>query len=64
VAASFTAAPPLDHGPHYVRPDGTVSCPQSKRDHAVLLPRSPELAGRFAQLGADTDAVLAWLATC
>ncbi|HEY2312157.1 MAG TPA: CoA transferase [Streptosporangiaceae bacterium] len=63
-AASFAAAPPLDHGPHYVRPDGTVSCPQSKRDHAVLLPRSPELAGRSAQLGADTDAVLAWLATC
>lgn len=64
VAASFAAAPPLDHGPHYLRLDGTVSCPQSKRDHAVLLPRSPELAGRSAQLGADTDAVLAWLATC
>jgi CoA-transferase family III len=64
VAASFAAAPGPGHGPHAVRPDGTVSCPALGREQAVLPPRRPGPAGPAAEPGADTDAVLAWLAAC
>ena len=75
VAAAFAAAAPdhgpphhgpPDHGPHDVLPDGSVTCPRSRREQAVLAPRRPApLAGpegHAAELGADTGAVLAWLA--
>jgi crotonobetainyl-CoA:carnitine CoA-transferase CaiB-like acyl-CoA transferase len=67
VAAAFAAAGPPAHGPHEVRPDGTVTCPLSGRRQAVLQPRRPApplslAAPRAAELGADTGAVLAWLA--
>ena len=66
VAAAFAAAAP-DHGPHDVLPGGSVTCPRSHREQAVLPPRRPvRLAGpvprHAAELGADTGAVLAWLA--
>jgi CoA-transferase family III len=64
VAASFAAAPDPGHGPHEVRPDGTVSCPALGREQAVLPPRRPRPTGPAAEPGADTDAVLAWLAAC
>jgi hypothetical protein len=64
VAAAFAAAPDIGHGPHEVRADGTVSCARLGRAQAVLPPARPVLAGPAADLGADTDAVLAWLATC
>jgi crotonobetainyl-CoA:carnitine CoA-transferase CaiB-like acyl-CoA transferase len=64
VAASFAAARGPGHGPHGVRPDGTVSCPALGREQAVLPPRRPGPAGPAAEPGADTDAVLAWLAAC
>ena len=46
---------------------GSVTCPRSHREQAVLPPRRPApLAGpgrgTRAELGADTSAVLAWLA--
>jgi CoA-transferase family III len=70
VAAAFAAAAPdhgaPGHGPHDVRPDGSVTCPRSHREQAVLAPRRPAPpagpARHAAELGADTTAVLAWLA--
>jgi CoA-transferase family III len=64
VAASFAAAPGCDHGPHDVRPDGTVTCHLLGRTQPVLLPGRPRPDGRAAapELGADTAAVLDWLA--
>jgi hypothetical protein len=79
VAASFAAAPGLDHGPHEAGrdeigpdetgpdetgPDGDVGCPRLGRRQAVLPPRSPAPAGHAAELGADTEPVLTWLAAC
>jgi hypothetical protein len=63
-AAAFAAAPDVGHGPHEVRPDGTVSCARLGLEQAVLPPARPVLDGPAVELGADTDAVLAWLATC
>jgi len=55
-----------DHGRHDIRPGGSVVCPRSHREQAVLAPRRPAPpagpAGHAAELGADTSAVLAWLA--
>lgn len=67
VAAAFAAAPPPGHGPHEIRPDGFVTCPRSGRRQAVLPPRRPvpppgPMARHAVDLGADTGAVLAWLA--
>jgi len=80
VAAAFAAAAPdhgvpdhgapdhgaPDHGRHDIRPGGSVVCPRSHREQAVLAPRRPAPpagpAGHAAELGADTSAVLAWLA--
>ena len=67
VAAAFAAAPTSAHGTHEVRPDGFVTCPRSGRRQAVLQPRRPvpppdPMARHAADLGADTSAVLAWLA--
>jgi hypothetical protein len=64
VAASFAAAPGCDHGPHEVRPDGAVFCPLLGRAQPVLPPRRPRPDGRASapELGADTAAVLDWLA--
>jgi hypothetical protein len=70
VAAAFAAAAPdhgaPDHGPHDIRPGGLVTCPRLHREQAVLAPRRPAPpagpAGHAAELGADTSAVLAWLA--
>ena len=69
VAAAFAAAPDHgapDHGSHDIRPGGSVVCPRSRREQAVLAPRRPAPpagpAGHAAELGADTSAVLAWLA--
>jgi CoA-transferase family III len=67
VAVTFAAAAASTHGPHEVRPDGTVTCPLSGRQQAVLPPRRPArpanlAAPHAADLGADTGAVLAWLA--
>jgi hypothetical protein len=65
VAAAFAAAAP-DHGPHDFLPSGSVACPRSHREQAVLAPQRPAPpAGpvtRAPELGADTSAVLAWLA--
>lgn len=67
VAAAFAAAPAPAHGPHEVHPDGFVTCPRVGRRQAVLPPRRPvpppgPMARHAADLGADTSAVLAWLA--
>ena len=67
VAAAFAAAGQgiaPDHGPHEVLPGGIVRCPRSRREQAVRPPRRPvpPAAGRAAERGADTSAVLAWLA--
>jgi len=63
VAAAFAAAPGPDHGPHEVRPDGTVACLASGRTQEILAPRRPSPPGKpAAELGADTGAVLAGLA--
>jgi crotonobetainyl-CoA:carnitine CoA-transferase CaiB-like acyl-CoA transferase len=66
VAAAFAAAGAGGHGVHEVRPDGSLHCPRSHREQAVLPPRRPAApAGGTrpaAPLGADTAAVLAWLA--
>jgi hypothetical protein len=67
VAAAFAAAPAVDHGPHEVAADGTVRCARLGREQAVLPPAPPADSGpggAAAELGADTDAVLAWLAAC
>jgi crotonobetainyl-CoA:carnitine CoA-transferase CaiB-like acyl-CoA transferase len=66
-AASFAAAPAPAHGPHEVRPDGFVTCRRAGRRQAVLPPRRPvpppgSRARHAPDLGADTSAVLAWLA--
>lgn len=65
VAAAFAAAK-LDHGPHHVLPGGAVLCPPSGRTQAVLpARRQAPPAGPTAhapELGADTSAVLEWLA--
>ena len=57
---------PHDHGPHDILPGGWVSCPRLHRVQAVLPPRRPAAAAgtaaHAAELGADTGAVLAWLA--
>ena len=64
VAAGFAAAPGCDHGPHEIRPDGAVICPLLGRAQPVLPPRRPRLDGKAPapELGADTVAVLDWLA--
>jgi crotonobetainyl-CoA:carnitine CoA-transferase CaiB-like acyl-CoA transferase len=70
VAAAFAAPGPDDcppgHGPHPVLPGGAVACPRARREQAVLAPRRPSPpagpAGPAPELGADTRAVLAWLA--
>ena len=64
VAAAFAAAPAVEHGPHEVAPDGTVRCARLGREQVVLPPRPPALGGPAADLGADTSAVLDWLAAC
>ena len=64
VAAAFAAAPAVGHGPHEVAPDGTVRCARLGREQVVLPPRPPALGGPAAELGADTGAVLDWLAAC
>jgi crotonobetainyl-CoA:carnitine CoA-transferase CaiB-like acyl-CoA transferase len=65
VAGAFAAAT-LDHGPHDVLSGGSVACPRSRREQAVLPPRRPAPpagpAAHAPELGADTSAVLAWLA--
>jgi hypothetical protein len=65
VAAAFAAAGP-DHGPHEVLPSGSVACPCSHREQAILPPPRPVpiagAGGRAAELGADTSEVVAWLA--
>lgn len=64
VAAAFAAAPPVSHGPHRVRTgrSGTaVECAASGRTQAVLPARAPATSPRAADLGADTDRVLARL---
>jgi crotonobetainyl-CoA:carnitine CoA-transferase CaiB-like acyl-CoA transferase len=65
VAAAFAAAAP-GHDPHDILPSGRVACPRSHREQAVLPPRRPSPHGgparHAAELGADTGAVLAWLA--
>jgi hypothetical protein len=67
VSAAFAAAPAPDHGPHKVQADGTVACPRLHREQAVLPPCRPARptspAAYAAELGADTDTVLAWFAT-
>jgi crotonobetainyl-CoA:carnitine CoA-transferase CaiB-like acyl-CoA transferase len=66
VAAAFAAAAVPGHGVHERRPDGSLHCPRSHREQAVLPPHRPAPpAGGIrpaAPLGADTAAVLAWLA--
>jgi crotonobetainyl-CoA:carnitine CoA-transferase CaiB-like acyl-CoA transferase len=44
-----------------VRSDGAVWCSALGRSQRVLPPRAPAVAPRAARLGADTEAVLAWL---
>lgn len=66
VAAAFAAATAADHGHHEVRPEGSVTCPRSPVAQAVLPPRRPlfpsNSPAHAAELGEDTEAVLAWLA--
>jgi crotonobetainyl-CoA:carnitine CoA-transferase CaiB-like acyl-CoA transferase len=64
VSASFAAAPATCPGPHGVRPDGGVTCRPLGREQAVLPPRAPGPCRHAVDPGADTGAVLAWLATC
>ena len=61
-AAAVFAAP--GHDAHEVLANGSVRCPVIHREQAVLPPRRPVplTGGRAAELGADTSAVLAWLA--
>jgi len=61
VAANFAAASLPAHGAHEIAPDGTVWCAALGRAQRVLPPRTPATAPRAARLGADTEAVLAWL---
>jgi hypothetical protein len=66
VAAAFAAAATPDHGPHPIRPDGTVACPRAHRQQAIAAPRRPVSpagpAVHAPELGADTGDVLSWLA--
>jgi crotonobetainyl-CoA:carnitine CoA-transferase CaiB-like acyl-CoA transferase len=63
VAAAFAYAPGPDHGPHEVK-DDVVTCHASGQRQRVLQPRLPVAPGKAAaDLGADTEAVLAWLAS-
>jgi hypothetical protein len=63
VAATFAAAASRPaHGEHELRADGSVYCPALGRAQPVLPPSAPAPAPRAASLGADTKAVLAWLA--
>jgi crotonobetainyl-CoA:carnitine CoA-transferase CaiB-like acyl-CoA transferase len=61
-AAAAFASP--GHAPHEVLASGSVRCPVVRREQAVLPPRRPAAlaGGRAAELGADTSAVLGWLA--
>lgn len=62
VAARFAAAARLPpHSEHEIRADGSVYCPALGRAQPVLPPRAPAPAPPAASLGADTEAVLAWL---
>jgi hypothetical protein len=63
VAACFAAGGAPDHGEHELSPDGSsVTCHALGRRQAVLRPRPPAPApGRAAPLGADTEAIFAWL---
>jgi crotonobetainyl-CoA:carnitine CoA-transferase CaiB-like acyl-CoA transferase len=62
-AASCAAGAGPQHGPHPLLPDGSVSCPHTGRRQAVLPPRAaPPGRGHAAALGADSAAVLGWLA--
>lgn len=67
VAAAFAAAPqasPVPHGPHTVRkgPAGTVvACAASGRTQPVSRARAPDGRVGAADLGADTDRVVARL---
>jgi hypothetical protein len=62
VAAAFANAPGPDHGPHEVK-DDVVTCRASGQAQPVLRPRRPVAPRKAAtDLGADTEAVLAWLA--
>ena len=61
VAANFAAGNLPAHGAHEIQPDGAVWCAALGRAQRVLPPRPPARAPRAASLGADTDAVLAWL---
>jgi len=62
VAAVFTEVSVAEHGAHPVLADGSVRCPRSGRVQAVLAPDRPVPFGaRAPELGADNDAVLAWL---
>lgn len=68
VAAAFAASPAPDDGAHQVQADGTVTCQRSGGQQAVLPPRRhPPAAGlaglKAPVLGADTGAVLTWLAS-
>ncbi len=73
VAAGFAAAPAIDHGPHVVRAadhaDAIVTCARLGLEQAVLPPRLPAFGDRggaadvAAEMGADTEAVLAWLSS-
>ena len=65
VAAAFAAAPAVDHGPHEVAGESTVRCARLGLEQAVLPPRPPARGGVAAAApGADTGAVLDWLAAC
>jgi hypothetical protein len=65
-AAAFAAATAPDHGPHRILPGGSVTCPRTPQEQAVMAPRRPAppagQAGHAANLGQDTGAVLSWLA--
>jgi len=66
-ARAFAAAPPPDHGPHQVCPDGTgwrVTCPRLLEERPVLPPLCPVPAGSGPAIGQDTTAVLGWLGGC
>jgi CoA-transferase family III len=66
VAAAFAAAgAEPGHGRHRVLASGEVTCPRLHRAQPVMPPRPPaKTAGpaHAATLGADTGAVLSWLA--
>jgi hypothetical protein len=61
VAAAFAAATVPDHGPHEFHADAAVECQALGLRQLVLPPHAPAVSGTAPALGADTDAVLAWL---